>query len=1012
MIVTAFVFRVLFLMAALNFSSHNSRGLGAGRIEYIQKLTKNFDFILIQEHWQVPSRLDIFQDEIPGIGAHATSAIDDSQLIIGRGYGGCAILWNANLNLVITPVDCKNDRICAVRAKSVDGTNDFALFNIYMPIDTRHDRDNINVYNSVLNDIVSVCEAESFDHVIIGGDWNTDFSRANSLHTKSLNDFIHRSGFVLSRSCDNASDYTYENVNGDRSNIDHFLVSPNLAPHIISSDIFHDADNFSDHAMISLVTSHDIGRYEPTTRQAVTTPGLKWKSASDAALSQYRAEVGRLLDDITVPTDAILCNNAHCIAHKQAIDDYHSSICEALIEGGNATIPVSGRGNCIPLWNETVREQRERSLFWHGLWRAAGSPRTGVVAHIMRSTRARYHRAVKDAKRNAKSAQSRLMAESIASGDDRNLWAEVKKLNGKGRTCPTTMDGVCGEAAVAEVFAQKYKGLYNSVSYAHDDMSSVIRDIESRIDTTCCSGSCPKPHDVHPAHVANALSRLNRGKKDGGFGLSTDHIINAHDKLHVHISFLFTAMLHHGIVPIEMISSTIIPIPKNSKKSINDSKNYRGIALNSPLCKIFELIVLDVHSDILSTSDLQFGFKAKSSTTQCTFVVEEIINYYNNNDTPVYAMLLDASQAFDCVHYTKLFRMLLDKGLCPLVCKILAVMHIDQSVRVRWGNTFTSNFSVSNGVKQGGNLSPVLFTIYADFILSRLRSDGMGCRVGATFAGAIAYADDIILLSPSLSTLHDMLDTAANSSAELYLKFNPGKCQLLYFPADHQQNADDLSINFCGQSVEYTHGALHLGHYIGVNHNSETIDRAVNDLYRRTNCILSKFGHCTTDTKYRLFKSFCMSCYGSALWNYDLASTEKFWCAWRKCIRRIFLLPPTTHCHLLPGICNDKPVEVQLHLRFINFFRSCCQSLNPLVSLCSLLARAGSSSTCSDSLTVMSSLYSFDRHDVSRYPRFLPTGAVPAEATIIRDFIAIRESSAETEDRQNADFIINSLCTI
>ena len=101
-------------------------------------------------------------------------------------------------------------------------------------------------------------------------------------------------------------------------------------------------------------------------------------------------------------------------------------------------------------------------------------------------------------------------------------------------------------------------------------------DIDSLID-----GKCGKSHDNLPRDVAAAVARLNRGKKDGGAGLSTAHIIHAHEKIHIHISFLFTAMLRHGIVRGEMISSTIIPIPNNSKKSINDTKNYRGIALNS-----------------------------------------------------------------------------------------------------------------------------------------------------------------------------------------------------------------------------------------------------------------------------------------------------------------------------------------------------------------------------------------------------------------------------------------------
>ena len=60
---------------------------------------------------------------------------------------------------------------------------------------------------------------------------------------------------------------------------------------------------------------------------------------------------------------------------------------------------------------------------------------------------------------------------------------------------------------------------------------------------------------------------------------------------------------------------------------------------------------------------------------QCPFVVNETIQNYLNGGihayTPLYTMLLDASQALDHVNYAKLFTLLLNKGICPLVCRLL-----------------------------------------------------------------------------------------------------------------------------------------------------------------------------------------------------------------------------------------------------------------------------------------------------------------------------------------------------
>ena len=87
-------------------------------------------------------------------------------------------------------------------------------------------------------------------------------------------------------------------------------------------------------------------------------------------------------------------------------------------------------------------------------------------------------------------------------------------------------------------------------------------------------------------------------------------------------------MLLHAYIPVDILTSTILPIPKDRKKYLHDSSNYRGIALNSPLGKILDHILLTNYKNIFQTSDRQFGFKAKHSTVQCTFVDKEILQYY------------------------------------------------------------------------------------------------------------------------------------------------------------------------------------------------------------------------------------------------------------------------------------------------------------------------------------------------------------------------------------------------
>ncbi len=65
-----------------------------------------------------------------------------------------------------------------------------------------------------------------------------------------------------------------------------------------------------------------------------------------------------------------------------------------------------------------------------------------------------------------------------------------------------------------------------------------------------------------------------------------------------------------------------------------------------------------------------------------------------------------------------------------MVLRLLSVMYINQTLQVKWKSKISNGFSVVNGVKQGGVLSPILFAIYVDGLLHKLQNSGVGCYVG------------------------------------------------------------------------------------------------------------------------------------------------------------------------------------------------------------------------------------------------------------------------------------------
>ena len=118
--------------------------------------------------------------------------------------------------------------------------------------------------------------------------------------------------------------------------------------------------------------------------------------------------------------------------------------------------------------------------------------------------------------------------------------------------------------------------------------------------------------------------------------------------------------------------------------------------------KLLEFIILSKEEKSLCTSELQFSFKKGASTSMCTSMVQETLSYYVHNGTNIYGLLLDASKAFDRVNYCKLFRLLLNRGFCPMYSRLLLNMYTNQKLRVRWKSDFSALFSATNGVKQVG----------------------------------------------------------------------------------------------------------------------------------------------------------------------------------------------------------------------------------------------------------------------------------------------------------------------
>ena len=139
-------------------------------------------------------------------------------------------------------------------------------------------------------------------------------------------------------------------------------------------------------------------------------------------------------------------------------------------------------------------------------------------------------------------------------------------------------------------------------------------------------------------------------------------------------------------------------------------------------------------------------------------------------------------KAFDRINYYTLFKKLINRNVsCIYLRLFLLNMYTKLLIRIKWNNSYSEYFNVTNGLKQGGVLSPLLFSIYIDDLLSELTLQDIGCKIGSEFYEVYGYADDIVLLSPTVSGLKSMVNTCTKYTNDHDVQFNSLKSQIMVF---------------------------------------------------------------------------------------------------------------------------------------------------------------------------------------------------------------------------------------
>lgn len=239
--------------------------------------------------------------------------------------------------------------------------------------------------------------------------------------------------------------------------------------------------------------------------------------------------------------------------------------------------------------------------------------------------------------------------------------------------------------------------------------------------------------------------------------------------------------------------------------------------------------------------------------------------------------------------------MLLDDGISVKMVQLLAFWYSHQVMCIKWNGVTSGCFTIANGTRQGGVLSPYLFNRYIRGMIHGIARSPSGCNIGNIPVNILAYADDVVLLSPSWRGLQFefLIDSLLLCAQTLDMACNDRKTVCMVHNPQNRSRIVKSSFplfKLGTSNIPFVSSFRYLGHIVSDTLcDNEDIQREIKNTFIRTNMLIRKFNRCSFFVKCKLFRSYCLSLYDIALWrNYTMTSFNKFRSCYNKCIKSFF----------------------------------------------------------------------------------------------------------------------------
>ena len=320
--------------------------------------------------------------------------------------------------------------------------------------------------------------------------------------------------------------------------------------------------------------------------------------------------------------------------------------------------------------------------------------------------------------------------------------------------------------------------------------------------------------------------------------------------------------------------------PLHKKGSPGDPNNYRGLAVANNISKFYtkalnqKLISFSEETNIISPQ--QFGFRPDFRTSDAIFVLRSSISSYKKTgNKPIFSCFVDFSKAFDSIDRSALFYKLGKIGINGKLLKLIMDMYSDTNYIIKCNGNYSKPIPCTLGVKQGCNLSPLLFNLFINDLHQIFDKNCQPINIDSAQFNSLSFADDLVLLSESKLGLQNCLSKLGSYCQEWGLKINHDKTNVVIFNRPFNKKSKGYNFAVCGAPVEVKKSYCYLGLEIS---STGSFSAALDSLYKKA--LRALFGIYSTLNIYsdgthislflKLFDSLVkpILLYGSEIWGF------------------------------------------------------------------------------------------------------------------------------------------------